>query len=77
MRQALSKSGIVCLIIAAFLAGCGVKPKLKDLEVPNKGGEKVVLQQPAEAETIDGKADGPVPLSRSKEKRSFILDFLL
>lgn len=76
MALAVSKSAGICLICAVFLAGCGVKPKLKDLEAPKKR-EQAVLQETVEVGTLDGKPDSEVPVSRSKEKRGFILDFLL
>jgi len=70
------KSGALCLITAAFLVGCGVKPSLNELAVP-KSDKNAALEEPIAAETIDGEADGKEPLSKSKEKRGFLLDFLL
>ena len=70
------KSGVLCLVAAAFLVGCGVKPTLNELAVPKKDN-RAALEEPAAAETIDGQVDEQEPLSKSKEKRGFLLDFLL
>ena len=70
------KSGALCLIAAAFLVGCGVKPSLNELAVPKKDN-RVALEEPRAAETIDGQVDGKEPISKSNEKRGFLLDFLL
>ena len=70
------KSGVLCLVAAALLVGCGVKPTLNELAVPKKDN-RTALEEPAAAETIDGQVDEQEPLSKSKEKRGFLLDFLL
>lgn len=70
------KSGVLCLTAATFLVGCGLKPSLNDLKVPDKSNN-AALEKPTVAETIDGQADGQEPISKSKEKRGFLLDFLL
>lgn len=70
------KSGAFCLVAASLLVGCGVKPTFNQLAVP-KQSKEVVLEEPPSAETIDGKVDGQAPISKSKEKRGFLLDFLL
>ena len=70
------KSGILCLVAAAFLVGCGVKPTLNELAVPKKDN-RVALEEPTVAETIDGQVDEQERLSKSKEQRGFLLDFLL
>ena len=70
------RSGTLCLVAAGFLVGCGVKPSLNQLAVPNSDKD-VALETPAAAETIDGKVDGQGPVSKPKEKSGFLLDFLL
>lgn len=70
------KSGVLCLLAATFLVGCGVKPGLHQLEASKKNKD-IVLEKPIAAETIDGEIDGQVPVSKNKEKRGFFLDFLL
>ena len=70
------KSGVLCLVAATFLVGCGVKPTLNELAVPKKDN-RAALEKPVAAETIDGEVDGQGPISKSKDKRGFLLDFLL
>jgi len=76
MDRSLLKTVTLCLVVATFLVGCGVKPTLNGLEVPEKS-KSVARETPADADTIDGNVDEQEPLSKSKEKRGFILDFLL
>ena len=70
------KSGVLCLVTATLLVGCGLKPSLNELDVPKKGTSGA-LEEPSAAETIDGQVDGQEPISKNKEKRGFLLDFLL
>lgn len=70
------KTGVLCLVAASFLVGCGVKPGLNELAVP-KNDNNAALEEPVAAETIDGEVDGQEPISKSNEKRGFLLDFLL
>jgi len=70
------KSGALCLVVTTFLVGCGLKPSLNELDVPKKSNS-AALEEPTVAETIDGQADGQEPISKSNEKRGFLLDFLL
>jgi len=53
MDRSLLKTVTLCLVVATFLVGCGVKPTLNGLEVPEKS-KSVAREIPADADTIDG-----------------------